>query len=127
MVCEARNEFKQCLSSINPIYASYTDLLWAKEVNSAAQLGNAYVPVMHACGVENPIHAGDVIAQSKLQQASGPILAVVSPLFIVQQVGCFRAHLDPQTSLELFAPQNCQHAYLRRKCIEDDGLTLAGR
>jgi len=65
MVFEAKNELEQYLSSINPVYAKYTECLWAKEVNSAAQLGNASVPVMHACGVENPVHAGDIIAQSK--------------------------------------------------------------
>ena len=47
------------------LYATYSECLWAKEVNCAAQLGNASVPVMHACGVENPVHAGDIIAQSK--------------------------------------------------------------
>ena len=65
MVFEAKNELKDYLSSINPVYAKYTECLWAKEVNSAVQLGNADVPGMHACGVENPIHAGDIIAQSK--------------------------------------------------------------
>ena len=35
-----------------------------KGVNSAAQRGNASVAVMHAFGVV-PIHAGDIIAQSK--------------------------------------------------------------
>ena len=65
MVFEAKNELKQYLSSINPLYAKYTECLWAKEVNSTAQLGYASVPVMHACGVENPFHAGDIIAQSK--------------------------------------------------------------
>ncbi len=85
MVFEAKNELKQYLSSINPMYAKYTECLWAKEVNSAAQLGNASVPVMHACGVENPVHAGDIIAQSK---ATGKwsYFAVVLPLFIFQQV-----------------------------------------
>ena len=65
MVFKAKNELEQYLTSINPIYAKYTEGLWANEVNSAAQLGNASVPAMHACGVENPVHAGDVIAQSK--------------------------------------------------------------
>jgi len=65
MVFKAKNELEQYLTSINPIYAKYTEDLWAKEVNSAAQLGNASVPAMHACGVQNPVHAGDIIAQSK--------------------------------------------------------------
>lgn len=47
------------------LYAKYTESLWAKEVKSAARLGNASTSVMHACGVENPFHAGDIIAQSK--------------------------------------------------------------
>ena len=34
-------------------------------VNSAAQLGNAPVPVMHACVGENPIHAGDMIDRTQ--------------------------------------------------------------
>ncbi|DBA92575.1 TPA: hypothetical protein ACH3X1_002797 [Trebouxia sp. C0004] len=37
---------------------------------------------MHACGVGNPVHAGDIIAQSKATAAS-----------------CFRANLDPHTCL----------------------------
>ena len=65
MIFMAKNELMQYLTSINPIYAKYTEGLWAEEVNSAAQLGNASVPVMHACGVKNPVHAGDIIAQSK--------------------------------------------------------------
>ena len=65
MIFKAKNELTQYLTSINPIYAKYSEGLWAEEVNSAAQLGNASVPVMHACGVKNPVHAGDIIAQSK--------------------------------------------------------------
>lgn len=34
-------------------------------VSIAAQLGNSSAPVMHARGVGNPVHAGDIIAQSK--------------------------------------------------------------
>ena len=64
MVFKAKNELEQHLTSINPIYAKYTEGLWAKEVNSAAQLGNTSVSAMHACGIENPMHAGDIIAQS---------------------------------------------------------------
>ena len=58
---EARYELKQYFRFINPTYASYTEGLWVMKVNSAAQLGNAPVPVMHACVGENPIHAGNMI------------------------------------------------------------------
>ena len=64
MVFKAKNELQQYFTSLNPIYAKYTEGLWAEEVNSAAQLGNASVPIMHACGVKNLVHAGDIIAQS---------------------------------------------------------------
>ena len=33
-------------------HATYSECLWAKDVNPAAQLGNASVPVMHAFGVK---------------------------------------------------------------------------
>ena len=85
MVFEAEDELKQYLTSINPMYAKYTARLWAEEVNSAAQLGNASLPVMHAFGVKNPFHAGDSLP-SQRQQASGAVATVVSPLVIVQQV-----------------------------------------
>ena len=62
---------------------------------------NASAPVMHACSGENPVHAGNIIAQSKAI-STGLVPAAASPLFIVQQVrrswaaaSCFRAHLDP--------------------------------
>ena len=38
MLFKAKNELKQYLTSINPIYAKYTEGLWAEEVNSSAQL-----------------------------------------------------------------------------------------
>ena len=46
---------------------------------------NASVPAMHACGIENHIHAGDSIAQSK---STGKLSCSCcsSPLFIDQQV-----------------------------------------
>ena len=65
MVFEAKNDLQQYLSSINPIYAKYTEGLWANEVNSISQLGDASLTVLQACGVENPVHAGNIIAQSK--------------------------------------------------------------
>lgn len=65
MIFEAKNELQQYLTSINPIYAKYTEGLWAKEVNAAAQLANASLTVLQACGVENPVHAGNIIAQSR--------------------------------------------------------------
>ncbi len=40
MVFKAKNELEQYLTSINPIYAKYTEGLWAEEVNFAAQLGS---------------------------------------------------------------------------------------
>ena len=36
----AKNELEQYLISINPIYAQYTEGLWANEVNSISQLGD---------------------------------------------------------------------------------------
>ena len=65
MVFEAKNELQQYLSSINPIYAKYTEELWANEVNSISQLGDASLTVLQACGIENPVHAGKIIAQSR--------------------------------------------------------------
>ena len=38
MLFKAKNEHKQYLTSINPIYAKYTEGLWAEEVSSSAQL-----------------------------------------------------------------------------------------
>ena len=65
MTFKAKNELQQYLTLLIPICAKHTEGLWAQEVNSAAQLGNTSVPIMHALGVENPIHAGDIVAQSK--------------------------------------------------------------
>ncbi len=65
MVFEAENELQQYLSSINPIYAKYTEGLWANEVNSISQLEDASLTVLQACGVENQVHAGNIIARSK--------------------------------------------------------------
>ena len=46
---------------------------------------NASVPAMHACVVENPLHAGDVIAYQR-QLPTGPAPAAAPCLLIVQQV-----------------------------------------
>ena len=73
MFFEAKNELQQYLSSINPMYAKYTEGLWANEVNSSSQLGDASLTVLQACGVENPVHAGNIIAQSR---ASGNLSSV---------------------------------------------------
>ena len=64
MVFEAKNDLQQYLTSINPFYTKYTEGLWANEVNSISQLGDASLTVLQACGVENPVHAGNIIAQS---------------------------------------------------------------
>ena len=65
MIFEAKNELLQYLSSINPNYAKYTEGLWANEVNSISQLGDASLTVLQSCGVENPVHAGNIIARSE--------------------------------------------------------------
>ena len=65
MVFKAKNELKQYLTSINPIYAKYTEGLWANEVKSISQLGNASLTILQACGVQDLVHAGNIIAQSK--------------------------------------------------------------
>ena len=64
MIFEAKYELQQYLTSINPLYAKYTEGLWANEVNSISQLGDASLTVLQACGVENPVHGGNIIAQS---------------------------------------------------------------
>ena len=65
MVFKAKNELKQYLTPINPIYAKHTEDLWANQVNAISQLGHASLTVLQACGVANLIHAGNIIAQSK--------------------------------------------------------------
>ena len=65
MVFEAKNELQQYLTSINPIYAEYTEGLWADEVSFIFQLGDASLTVLQACGIENVVHASNIIAQSK--------------------------------------------------------------
>ena len=72
---EAKNKLQQYSTSINSIYANsakglcicidWVDRgLWANEVNSVSELGDASLTVLQACGVENPVHAGNIIAQS---------------------------------------------------------------
>ena len=65
MIFEAKQELQRYLTCINPIYAKYAENLWANEVNSNSQLGDASLTVLQACGVENLLHAGNIIAQSK--------------------------------------------------------------
>ena len=65
MVFEAKKELQQYLTCINPIYAKYAENVWANEVNSISQLGDASLTVLQACGVKNPVHAGNIIAQSQ--------------------------------------------------------------
>ena len=52
-------------SDVSTRYERYTEDLWAKEVNSISQLGNATWTMLKECGVHNPVHAADIIAQSK--------------------------------------------------------------
>ncbi len=64
MVSKANNELKQYLTSSNPIYAKY--LSEGRSVGRGSQFCcTAWKPIMHAYGVKNPVHAGDIIAQSK--------------------------------------------------------------
>jgi len=59
------SELEQYLREINPAYVKYTEGLWANEVTSTSQLGNASVTSILSCGIQDPIHAEDIIAQSK--------------------------------------------------------------
>ncbi|KAL0040992.1 hypothetical protein WJX77_001553 [Trebouxia sp. C0004] len=43
----------------------YSNGLWAREVTSTSQLGNASVTSYLACGIHTAIHAEDIVAQSK--------------------------------------------------------------
>ena len=97
MIFEAKNELELYLSSINPMYVKYTEDLWAEEVNSTAQLGNASVSVLHACGVKNPVHAGDIIAQSKATgkwsvTKSLPCVSCTAPKYLITL--CIAFHLQ---------------------------------
>ena len=59
------NELEQYLRGLNPNYDQYAKDLWTNGVTSTLQLGNASVATLIACGVKSPLHAEDVIAQSK--------------------------------------------------------------
>ena len=61
----SKRELEQYLSKINPTYVKYTDDLWAHEVTCTFQLRNASMTSILACGIQNPIHAENIIAQSK--------------------------------------------------------------
>ncbi len=65
MIFETKDELDQYLRSISPIYATYSNTLWAKEKYSAAQLAILSVSCMEAYGIKNAIHATDIIAHSK--------------------------------------------------------------
>lgn len=65
MTFSSYSELVQYLSTINPTYVKYADGLWAKEVTSPSQLGNAPMTSILACGVQSPIHAEDIITLSK--------------------------------------------------------------
>ncbi len=58
-------ELKQYLVEINPRYSNYAEALWANGVNSSSQLGNAPAPILADFGVQNALHAADIIAASK--------------------------------------------------------------
>lgn len=59
------NELEQNLRGLNPNYDQYAKDLWANGVSSTSQLGNASLATLIACGVKSPLHAEDIIAQSK--------------------------------------------------------------
>ncbi len=65
-IFSSKSELEQYLGKINPTYVKYTEGLWAKEVNSTSQLGDASITSILWCGIQNPIHAEKIIAQSKL-------------------------------------------------------------
>ena len=60
-----KSELEQHLRGINPKYNRYTEDLWNNEVTSTSQLANASLATLLACGVKSPVHAEDIIAQSK--------------------------------------------------------------
>ena len=62
-----KSELEQYLRGINPSYDRYAEDLWRSEVTSASQLGNASLATLLACGVTKPLHAEDIIAQSKFR------------------------------------------------------------
>ena len=114
MIFEAKIELKQYLSSINPIYAKYTEGLWASEVNSISQLGDASLTVLQACGVENPAHAGNIIARSKApgkwscSHCSVTLVHCPASERCCAAASCFRANLSSVASTLI-----CAHALLQ--------------
>ena len=81
---------------------------------------NASVLVMHACSVKNPVHAGDIFAQSK---ATGKWSCSCCSITLVHcptsrrswaaAASCFSANLDPHTCLG----DCCLHLRARPACI----------
>ncbi|KAL0054382.1 hypothetical protein WJX82_008061 [Trebouxia sp. C0006] len=71
-------ELKQYLVEINPRYSNYAEALWANGVNSSSQLGNAPAPILADFGVQNALHAADIIAASK------PTVAIVEDVSDMQ-------------------------------------------
>ena len=67
MVFAAKGDLHQYLTSINPVYARYVDVLWENEMNCTAQLGAASAASLQTLGVTNPAHAEHIIAESKAQ------------------------------------------------------------
>ena len=59
------NELEQYLRGLNANYNQYAKDLWTNGVTSTSQLGNASAATLIACGVRSPLHAEDIIAQSK--------------------------------------------------------------
>lgn len=90
MVFEAKDELRQYLSSINNIYADYTERLWANEVNSISMLGDASLTDLQAFGVENPMHARNIIAHSDRIRQGGPQFQLYDKLIAVQ-MSCAQA------------------------------------
>ena len=72
------SELEQYLRELNPNYNQYAKELWTNGVTSISQLGNASTATLIACGVKRPLHAEDIIAQSK---GSGRSSAAQTPCF----------------------------------------------
>ena len=99
-ILKAKNE--QYLTSLNPIYAKYTEGLRAEEVSSAAQLGNGFPcqSCMHV--VSRILFMLAMLLLSQRQQANGPVLAAASPLFLSRS-GCHIAVEQHQHSLSVLS------------------------
>ena len=72
-----KSELEQYLRGINPDYGRYAEDLWKSELTSASQLSNASLATLLACGVPKPLHAEDIIAQSKFR-GKGSLLQIAS-------------------------------------------------